>query len=163
MSAIFNVLQLEAPEPYAEQVTFRRPMLNQSAAIAMLDLSEQQLRREIERGRIKWVFNLGVGAKHHVQILVRSLANYGDRTIIQPATVEGVADLILPPESASSGTVRGTELQSALNIRSQIVARLINAGLIEEASESQSHQGRSGSPVITRESVVRLLAARRIK
>ena len=129
----------------------------------MLDLSEQQLRREIERGRIKWAFNLGVGQRNHVQILVRALAHYGVRTIILPATVEGVAAMVLPPESATSGTVRGTELQFALNIRSQHVAKLIEAGLVDEASESQAGRGRFGSPIITRASVARLLARRRMK
>ena len=162
MSAILSLMQAEA-EPYGEQVMFRRPMVDLGAAMAMLDLSEQQLRREIERGRIKWAFNLGVGTRNHVQLLVRSLAKYGNRGIIQPATPEGVADMVLPPESATSGTVRGTELQFALNIRSQHVARLLEAGLIEKTVESQSYQGRTGSPTITRESVVRLLTLRRMK
>jgi hypothetical protein len=156
-------MQAELAGPYREQVTFRRPMVDLGAAMAMLDLNEQQLRREIEQGRIRWAFNLGVGARTHVQILVRSLAKCGDRTIIQPATVEGVADMVLPAESVATGTVRGTELQFALNIRSQHVTRLLDAGLIAEAEESQVFSGRAGSPVIMRASVVRLLALRRMK
>jgi len=162
MNAFMTLLQAELPEMCGEQVMVRRPMVDLGAAMAMLDLSEQQLTREIERGRVKWAFNLGVGARHHVQILVRALAHYTDRTVILPVTVQGVADMVLPPESAASGTVRGTELQFALNIRSQHVAKLIEAGLVDEASESQAGRGRFGSPTITRESVVRLLASRRI-
>jgi len=163
MSAFFSLLQPELNEGEGELVTFRRPMLDLGAAMAMLDLSEAQLRKEIERGRIKWAFNLGVGARTHVQILVRSLTNYRDRTIIQPATPEGVATMVLPAESAVAGKVRGTDLQFALNIRSQHVTRLLDAGLIAEAEESVARSGRAGSPVITRESVVRLLATRRMK
>jgi len=163
MSALVTLLQAELPEATGEQVMVRRPMVDLGAAMAMLDLTEQQLKREIERGRVKWAFNLGVGQRNHVQILVRALAHYGDRTIILPATVEGVAAMVLPPESATSGTVRGTELQFALNIRSQHVAKLIEAGLVDEASESQAGRGRFGSPIITRASVARLLARRRMK
>jgi hypothetical protein len=162
MSAILTLLQAELPETCSEQVLVRRPMVDLGAAMAMLDLSEQQLRHEIQRGRIKWAFNLGVGARNHVRILVRSLAKYGNRTLIQPATVEGVADMVLPRESAATGAVRGTELQFALNIRSQHVTRLLDAGLIEEASDSQLGSGRFGSASITRASVVQLLARRRI-
>jgi len=162
MSAFMTLVQAELPETCSEQVMVRRPMVDLGAAMAMLDLNEQQLRREIERGRIKWAFNLGVGTRNHVRILVRSLARYGYRTLIQPATAEGVADMVLPRESALAGTVRGTELQFALNIRSQHVTRLLDAGLIAESAESQAGRGRFGSAVITRESVVRLLAVRRI-
>ena len=157
------MLQLDQRETCGEQLMVRRPMVDVGAAMAMLDLSEHQLRREIERGRIKWAFNLGMGARTHVQILVRSLANYGDRTIIQPATVKGVADMVLPPESAVSNLVRGTELQFALNIRSQHVMKLLDAGLIAESEQSEVYSGRFGSPSITRASVVQLLASRRLK
>lgn len=163
MSAILTLLQLEQREAFGEQLMVRRPMVDAGSAMAMLDLSEHQLRREIERGRIKWAFNLGMGARNHVQILVRSLAKYGNRTTIQPATVEGVADMVLPPESAVSNLVKGTELQFALNIRSQHVMRLLDAGLIAESEESQICRGRGGSPCITRASVVRLLTLRRVK
>ena len=163
MNSFLTLMQAELPETAGEQVMVRRPMVDLGAAMAMLDLSEHQLKREIERGRVKWAFNLGVGQRNHVQILVRSLAHYGDRTIILPATVEGVAAMVLPPESATSGSVRGTELQFALNIRSQHVAKLIEAGLVDEAGESQAGRGRFGSPIITRASVVRLLARRRMK
>ncbi|HEV2692158.1 MAG TPA: hypothetical protein VG347_04615 [Verrucomicrobiae bacterium] len=163
MSAILTLLQAEAPEPCCEQVMFRRPMVDLGAAMAMLDLNEQQLRRAIERGRIRWAFNLAVGGRNHVQILVRSLANYTDRTIIQPATPEGVANMVLPPESATSGTVRGTELQFGLNIRSQHVTKLLDAGLIAESEMSNGGKGRNGSHIFTRESIVRLLVTRRMK
>jgi len=145
------------------RLTFRRPMLGMNAAKAVTGFNEDEVLSEIQLGRIKWAFNLGTATdKIFVAILTRSLVAYIDPALVQPETVEDVANAVLPPSSLMTGNLRGTELQFAFNVTSEHVLNLIRAGLVKESRKSNWHQGRGGSPTIVRASVVQLLKTRRL-
>jgi len=143
------------------RLPFRRPLVDVNAAKAVTGFDDERLLQEIEVGRILWAFNLGTGARNHVAILANSLASFLRPELAQPESVEAVADLVLPAYSRVSGNVRATELQFAFNLASDQVMKLMRAGLLVESHRSKRYQGRGGSALITRASVVQFLKARR--
>ena len=146
------------------RLTFRRPMLGMNAAKAVTGFNEDEILAEIFSGKIKWAFNLAAAdtERQFVIILTRSLVCFCEPTLTQPETLEGVANAVLPQQSLVTGNLRGTDLQKAFNVTSEHVLNLIRAGRVTESRKSATHQGRGGSPTITRASVVQFLKQRRL-
>jgi len=145
------------------RLTFRRPMLGMNAAKAVTGFNEDEVLSEIQLGRIKWAFDLGTARdKIFVAILTRSLVAYIDPALAQPENIEDVAAAVMPPSSSITGNLRGTELQFSFNVTSEHVLNLIRGGLLKESGKSNWHQGRGGSPLILRTSVLSLLKTRRL-
>lgn len=143
------------------RLTYRLPMTSIDGAKPLLGMNEDEIMALIDEGKIRWAWDLACQSRaaRFVRILNRSLVCYEKPFLAQPETLAQVIELILPPVSKITGTVRGTELQRACNVSSTHVINLVEAKII---CAKDWKRGPNGSPLITRSSVVRLLTDRRI-
>lgn len=144
------------------RLIFRRPMCGMDGAKAIVGDDEDAVLAEVACGRIRWAFNLGTGDKVFPLFLVRSLVCYVEPTLPQPETFEQLVECVLPPRSLITGNLRNADLRRYWNISSEHGLNLIRSGLLQESRRSEWHQGRGGSPTVTRESAIKLLKSRRI-
>jgi hypothetical protein len=144
------------------RLMFRRPMCGMDGAKAIVGDDEDAVLAEVACGRIRWAFNLGTGDKVFPLFLVRSLVCYLEPHLPQPETFEQLIEAVLPPLSIKTGNLRNSDLRRYWNISSEHGLNLIRSGLLQESRRSDWHQGRNGSPTVTRESAVQLLKTRRI-
>ena len=156
MSAI---LQLE----FRLELPTTRPLVPISAAMVLADRGEDYVLGAIETGAIGWAWDIRgkAAAAREIRIWRESLLEWladplaSLRALARP---EGEVVASLFPHSRAE--VRGTELQRMFSCGHSHVMNLINDGLL--AGTTEAGPGPTGSPRITRVSVMGFLLSRRV-
>ncbi len=137
------------------RMTFVRPMVGMEGIKSFIGMNEDEVLGEIATGKIKWAFDLSAGAdRQFLRVLSLSMDCWKYAALKQPATLDGVIDLILPAGSKVTGIVKGTSLQFSFNVVSEHILNLLRAGRLKLArGQTGWSTGPNGTPLITRASV----------
>lgn len=150
------------PPPTGLPALARRPLMPISAVEFALDRVREEVMAEIEDGRLPWAWHLESHTAHRkcVRVLARCIPwRQAGRTFPDLTEAEALAEIV--PALRRTFTVQ--ELRRRLTVSAGLVRDLVRDGELDLAPGSPCRTGAGGSPQITRESIVRLLRARRIQ
>jgi hypothetical protein len=155
-------------------IVFRRPMVDESAAMALTGAeSQEEIIALIEEGRLRWAWNVarpGASRRREVRILGESINEFlagAERTSGIAADSEEefsqVQGVIFPSIVPRHGaTVRSICVARALNISSDQALMLGRDKALRFASGTKCKTGQEGSPRFDFSSVVEFLKLRRL-
>ena len=164
-------MQIPIPPPgSACQITILSPLLPLPAVNAALRLSTEHVMTLIDDGKIGWAFDLACeGARNRfVLALAQSVADYqrGTRVVPADADFQLVLRLIFPmaptPRAGVVGTIRACTVARQFGVKSDLIMRFVDSGLVKAVSGTPRHPGPNGSPALIFSSVSEFLRARRI-
>jgi len=131
-----------------------------------LGMSEIQVMQMIEEGRLRWAFDLRrkTARRAFVLVMAQNLFDIqqegsNPRLCLNDKNEDDwdkALQLILPHQKP---LIKGSEIVRAFSISSQHMMNLVNDGVLVALN---ARRGRTATPVITRESVIKLLKERRI-
>lgn len=112
-----------------------------------------------------WCWDIGLGTfrsgngRRELRFLERSIVGFKETGRFPTLTFSQVLAELMPH---SKPFLKGTELQRMFLCESEMILRLIAKKELERVKGSSQGVGPQGSPVVTRESVVEFLKARRV-
>jgi hypothetical protein len=138
------------------ELQFKRPLIDICAAVAVLDMSRDQIVELVEDGTLEWSFNVGLSTRRRcIRILSESVTRFLQvrRDAMDFQTVFAT---ILPGQSE---TTLASKIARAFNVDAYLIIRLLRAGLLKKVGQTVGRQTAS----VTRQSVREFLKARRVR
>ena len=156
-----TTLQLE----FRLELPTTRPLVAISVAMVLADRGEDYVLGAIETGAIAWAWDIRgkSAAAREIRIWRESLLGWLRDPLASlraPARTEDEAEVVGALFPHSRAEVRGTEVQRMFSCGHSHVMNLIADGLLK--ANSEAGPGPTGSPRITRGSVVGFLIGRRV-
>jgi len=150
---------------FAVPIKIKTPLVPIRVCAAVLGMSEHSVINLVESGRFSWVwdFRRKNANRSFIFVLALSLQEYQERCehggnlcVWYPHDWDTILKIVLPHEKL---LIKGSELVRNFSISSQHMMNLVSDGLLEVINK---RRGRTSTPLITRESVVRFLKMRKI-
>jgi hypothetical protein len=158
MTTITSPKQETAIRPFALSHS-RRPLGSVNAAMRDLDLDVEHVWALLDEGFLIG-FNISFSTMRELRILTTSIEHHLASPVKLQLSWLEIIRLILPRNKHFSQTLSGVEIKRCLNCDQSTVANIIKAGLLVSVKEARP--GRSGSPMVTRESFETFLRSRRV-
>jgi len=137
-----------------------RPLHTVSGVMGLFDVTEDDVLYLIEDGQFAWAFDIATpGArKREIRIWRRCIMLRQGGDFTAEATIADVLEDILPKPHLP--TIRAVSLCRAFNCSSSHIGHLISLGCLQEEA---SDRGITVTRILTRSSVERFLAERRVQ
>lgn len=147
------------------KVEIATPLMSIGAARAVLELDEDEMLDLIDNNLLAWAWHIesAPGGRREIRILAKCVRGFQTTQTdcgLRHASVEEIIGHILARDKKPF--IDGRRLASLFVCSGQLVMDLISAGALTVTEGTSWRRGRGGSPVISRESVVRFLQERRI-
>ncbi|MGC8743360.1 MAG: hypothetical protein ACP5T0_05730 [Verrucomicrobiia bacterium] len=151
---------------YGDAAKTRTGLVPLRVCSVALGVSEIQVMQMIEEGRLRWAFDLRrkTARRAFVLVMAQNLLDIQQEGSNPPLCLNDknesdwnkALQLILPHQKP---LIKGSEIVRAFSISSQHMMNLVNDGALVALN---ARRGRTATPVITRDSVIKLLKERRI-